>query len=192
MTQDEAKYKDIILQELLRTKGKGDSVRGIQRKKNLEIYQVKANLEDLIKEGRVNKVKDQFEKLDDGAIIHISSKGEIFLTTSSYSSLFKSEQDTKNKLISERRVNMIFKIISAIGIIYGAFFTFLTFNKNDKIIILESQKELLIDQVDSLKKELKKRALITPKANAAISSSLDKDAVDDGYLDSLVIYIKPQ
>jgi DNA-binding MarR family transcriptional regulator len=184
MTQDEAKYKDIILQELLRTKGKGDSVRGIRRKTNLEIYQVKANLEDLIKEGQVNKVKDQFEKLDDGAIIHISSKGENFLTTSSYSSLFKSEQDTENKLISERRANMMFRIISAIAIIYGAFFTFLTFNKNDKIIILE--------QVDFLKKELKKRALITPKANAAISPSLDKDAVDDGYLDSLVIYIKPQ
>jgi hypothetical protein len=40
-------------------------------------------------------------------------------------------------------------------------------------------------------KKNKKRWPITPKANAAISSSADTEAVDDDDLDTLGIYRKP-
>ncbi|MEQ9262150.1 MAG: hypothetical protein RLP14_03215 [Owenweeksia sp.] len=107
----------------------------------------------------------------------ITDRGiEIIEKFGDYSSFLESEQKDQIKETRQSKVNVILKIISTLGIIWGAVFTILTFMKDSKIERLETQNKTLAEQVDSLKKEIKTRAN-NKQSQSSASSPLDHDTV---------------
>jgi len=78
-------------------------------------------------------------------------------------SLLKSEKryDTKEKIVSS--TSGFHKVISIVAAIVSLVLAYLTFIKNDKIDDLEARNKLLMEQVESLKKEVKKGAITKPR-----------------------------
>lgn len=66
--------------------------------------------------------------------LRLSTKGQqAFEKYGSYSSFLRSENKIKNKRKAEKRVKLILSIIASIGVIWGMFFTYLNYQKNDTI-----------------------------------------------------------
>lgn len=73
----------------------------------------------------------------------------------SYSSFLRSENKIKNKSTAEKRVKLILSIIASIGVIWGMFFTYLNYQKNDTIDNQENEIKRLNLVIGSLENELK-------------------------------------
>jgi polyhydroxyalkanoate synthesis regulator phasin len=73
---------------------------------------------------------------------------------------YKSFLESINKLNTKKRAEKITKnilsIIGGIGIIYGCFFTYLNYEKNNEIEKQKNEIDTLNKKIDSLKTELKK------------------------------------
>ena len=73
----------------------------------------------------------------------------------SYSSFLRSENKIKNKSTAEKRVKLILSLIASIGVIWGMFFTYLNYQKNDTIDNQENEIKRLNLVIGSLENELK-------------------------------------
>jgi len=150
--QEKAKLKDQILDSLLL--GEKDCKKlSVELDSDFDlIWTLTEEMDD--QDGHV-RTRNCSTKDGPGKGVQLTPKGETFAKTSSYLSLLESDQKAYTRQKRENNVNMIFKIISAVAVIWGAIFTYLTFMKNEKIDRLEIENESLIKQVDSLEKEIK-------------------------------------
>jgi hypothetical protein len=102
------------------------------------------------------KARDYFTKNRRGKGLKLTPKGITFARTSSYFSLFKSERSLHTRQKTNNKLNVMFKLIAAIGVIWSIVFTCLTYMKSNEIDDLKARNNSLIEQVESLKKEVKR------------------------------------
>ena len=101
-------------------------------------------------------------KKDDKYSMYIHQNGiDMMKKYKSYSSFLRSENKQKTKTMLEKNSKTILSIISAIGIIWGMIFTYLSYIKDNKIDNQQTVIKALNKTIDSLQTELKKRHTTT-------------------------------